>query len=481
MSKTGLKPREVKGLRRRWMQNSVLFVSVALSVLMVAFIVSSTSIYYSSIRIGLEAKAKTTTGFFTNYITKTYAEYYDSVYRYTETFDESNKLELQFLDTDRKIIISTNGMTAGSSVETSDVIEAAISGKISSWRGKNPQTGERIMSVSAPIMYSNNQMIGIMRYVTSLKLVDNQVLFTSLVACSVGLIFLLLLAFTNLVFIRSVIEPVGEITQAAKRMADGSYGVQINREYRDEIGEMVNAINEMSMKIARSEKIQTEFISSVSHELRTPLTAITGWGMTLIYDDSLDEETRRGIGIILREAERLTKMVEELLEFTRIQDGRFTLNMEQIDLIGELEDSIYSYRELIRQDEMNLEYEPTEEILPMMPGDPSRLRQVFWNLFDNATKYGREGKRILVTVEADNSNVMISVRDFGTGVPEDEVEHLKKKFFKGSNARVRGSGIGLAVCDEIIRFHGGRLDIDNAEGGGLVATISLPINDSVTE
>ena len=116
----------------------------------------------------------------------------------------------------------------------------------------------------------------------------------------------------------------------------------------------VESINDMSIKISQSEKAQTEFVSSVSHELRTPLTAITGWAETLEYDPELDEDARRGIGIILKVARRLTGMVEELLEFTRLQDGRFTLNVEETDVEAVLEDVIFTYTELLRQEGMLL-------------------------------------------------------------------------------------------------------------------------------
>ena len=174
-------------------------------------------------------------------------------------------------------------------------------------------------------------------------------------------------------------------------------------------------------------------------------------------------------------------MVEELLDFTRMEDGRFTLNIEQIDICAELEDSIFTYRELLKQDELDLVYEPCEEEIPLIPGDPARLRQVFLNIFDNAAKYARDGKQIEVSVKRDDEFVILTVRDHGEGLPEDELERVKMKFYKGSNAKGRGSGIGLAVCDEIIRYHGGSLTLENAEGGGLSVIIRLPLSSSVKQ
>lgn len=458
---------------------SIVVVSAILVVVIVMFTAFIGNYYYSTVKSGLASKAKTATGFFTNYISNTYAEYYSSASKYVETFDDGDKLELQFIDSAGRILISTNSITSGNSPGTSEVTRAIETGKTAYYTGYS-RSGERIIAVSAPILYNDGQVIGIMRYVTGTELIDKQIVNAAVIAFAVAALIILLVIFINMLFIRSFIEPVGEITEMSKRIANGSYGIQIEKSYDNEVGEMVSSINEMSIKIAQSEKMQTEFVSSVSHELRTPLTAITGWSETLLYNEDMDAESKKGIAIILREARRLTKMVEELLEFTRIEDGRFTLNIEQIDISAELEDSIFTYRELFKQDELDLVYEPCDEELPLIPGDSARLRQVFLNIFDNAAKYARGGKQIEVSVKKDNEFVILTIRDHGDGLPEDELERVKMKFYKGGNAKARGSGIGLAVCDEIIRYHGGSLTLENAEGGGLAVIIRLPLSSSST-
>ncbi len=475
------KPFKIRGLKKRWMLNSVAVVVVVVIIAVSAFSVSIAANYYSGIQTGLETKAKTATEFFSTYVTRTYAEYYQSAYNYTESFEDRDKIELQFVSSSGKVLVSTNGLTAGSSPNTPEVDEAIKTMKMKMWSGKNPSTGERIMAVSSPLIYGDDEVIGIMRFVTSLSLVDKQVVISTLVIAGIGVLVILAILLSNTYFIRSIIVPIKEITAAAKRIADGGYGIQINKNYDDEIGDMVDTINEMSMKISRSEKMQSEFISSISHELRTPLTAITGWGETLMYDDTIGGDAKRGIAIIQKEAGRLTNMVEELLEFTRIEDGRFTLNIEQVDIGAEVEDAIFIYGELLRQDDITLEYDPCDEELPLIPGDAERLKQVFLNVLDNANKYGKSGKRIIVSTLLENIDgkeyAVIKIRDFGPGIPEDELPHVKMKFYKGSS-KERGSGIGLAVCDEIVRFHNGILDIANAEGGGVEVSIKLPTTES---
>jgi len=241
------------------------------------------------------------------------------------------------------------------------------------------------------------------------------------------------------------------------------------------VGELTDTINDMSLKIKQSEKTQSEFISSVSHELRTPLTAITGWAETIQGGELKDpQDVRKGMDIIVSEARRLTNMVEELLEFSRIEDGRFTLSVEPLDLKAELEDAVYTYREFFRREGIELTYQDCpEEMLPIS-GDPERLRQVFCNLLDNAAKHGGSGKRIDVSVAREGEEAVIRIRDYGPGIPEEELPHVKYKFYKGSS-KARGSGIGLAVCEEIVTRHEGRLDIGNAQGGGCLVTIVLPI------
>ena len=448
---------------------------IALVVSFVVIFSVSFSVYcYSNLRVGLREKAKTTTDFFANYISQSYNEYYQSCIRFAQTFEEKNTLELQFISTSGKIVASSYGQWAGEAPKTADVAEAIATREMADFQGRNPSTGERIMAVSSPMLYVNGEVIGVLRYVTSLKNVDRQIAMAVGLAVLVGVLFIAFVLYSSRFFIRSILAPVSEITATAKRIAAGSYGAKIQKHLDDEIGELAETINDMSAKIAQSEKMQAEFISSVSHELRTPLTAITGWGETILSGDHIDPvETRRGMVIILREARRLTSMVEELLEFTRMQDGRFTLNMEDADLRAEFEDTVFMYGSRLQQEGIELEYEESDEDIPEIPCDVSRMRQVFLNILDNAAKHGGEGKKITASIHHEGGQVVVRIRDFGPGIPEDELPHVKMKFYKGSS-KARGNGIGLAVCEEIVTMHGGSLTLENAPGGGTLVTISLP-------
>ena len=464
--------KKITGIRKRWMVNSISVVLFIVLLAVAAFSAAMGSYYYSTLSESLKQKAENAISSFDYY--RTEAEYYDNARAVVAGEPNSDKLEVEYLDADGQIRFSSSDLTAFRSPGTPDIAEAISMKRTKVWIGADPSTGEHIMAASSPLMI-DGEVVGVMRYVTSLNKVDKQIIIIVAIALGIGLGILGMVYFSNLYFIRSIVDPVAGITETAKRIAAGSYGVQIEKRYDDEIGALTDTINDMSLKINQSEKMKNEFISSVSHELRTPLTAINGWAETIMNGEVRDAgDVKKGMGIIVSEARRLTNMVEELLEFSRIQDGRFTLSVEPMDIKAELEDAVYTYREFFRREGIELNHFDCDEEFPPIAGDPERLRQVFCNLLDNAAKHGGSGKRIDTAIARDEDQVVITIRDYGPGIPAEELPHVKYKFYKGSS-KARGSGIGLAVCDEIITRHEVTLDIDNAEGGGCIVTIHLPI------
>ena len=463
--------RKIRGIRRRWLINSVGVVLLVMVLAVGTFSAAIWSYYYSTTISDLTRRASTQAGGFASY---TRSQYWANAQNAVQSFEEKTKLELQFLDTTGSVQYSSNDLAAGTTPDTPEIQRALSDLVASNWIGADPDTGERVVAASAPIIY-HGQAVAVVRYVTSLRAIDQQFFLAVGLVCLLAAAIFALVYFSNLYFVRSIVEPLASITETARLIADGSYGVQIEKKYDDEIGELTDTINDMSLKIKQSEKTQSEFISSVSHELRTPLTAITGWAETIQSGELKNpEDVRKGMDIIVSEARRLTNMVEELLEFSRIEDGRFTLSVEPLDLKAELEDAVYTYREFFRREGIELTYQDCpEEMLPIS-GDPERLRQVFCNLLDNAAKHGGSGKRIDVSIAQEDEDAVIRIRDYGPGIPEEELPHVKYKFYKGSS-KARGSGIGLAVCEEIVTRHEGKLIIGNAEGGGCLVTVRLPI------
>ena len=468
--------RSLGGLRSRWLTNTVGVVFALGIVCVMAVTASFATYYYSNMESDLRNRATTTSDFFAGYVNQNYNEFYQSCITYAQTFEDKDKLELQFINRWGNIVASSFGPWAGESPNTKEIQGAVRRRGPDSYVGKDPNTGERIMAMSCPMIYSNGEVIGVLRYVTSTSVADGQIFMVGFISFLGLLVVLAVVILSSGYYVHSILTPVAQITDKAKRIASGSYGTQIQTKYDDEIGELAQTINEMSTKISQNEKMQAEFISQLSHELRTPLTVINGWSETLLADENMDPDTRQGLKLISSEAKRLTEMVMELLDFTRMQDGRMTLNVEPTDIRSEFEDTVFMYGSRLAQDGITLNYLDNDEDIPEISCDPKRLRQVFLNILDNAAKHGRDGKEIEASITMEGNSVVVKIRDHGCGIPEDEIPLVKKKFYKGSS-KARGTGIGLAVCDEIVELHGGTLTLENAPGGGTLVTISLPAGD----
>lgn len=460
-------------LRKRWLLNTAGVILALGIVCVLAITAMFAAYYYSNMEADLRSRAKTTREFFADYVSQNYGDFYQSCIQYAQTFEDRNSIELQFINRSGEIVASSYGEWTGKSPSTPEIQKAMSSRGIEPYVGKSPDTGERIIAMSSPMIFTNGEVMGVLRYVTSTRLVDRQIFLVALVCTAALMAILGIVILTSWSFIGTVMIPVTQITEKARRIANGSYGTQITTKYDDEIRDLADTINEMSVKISQNEKMQAEFISQLSHELRTPLTVINGWSETLLADESMDGQTRQGLKIISSEAKRLTEMVTELLDFTRMQDGRMTLSVETTDIRGEFEDTVYMYGSRLAQDGIKLNYQESDEEIPEIPCDAKRLRQVFLNILDNAAKHGGEGKRIDASISYENGNVVIRIRDYGPGIPEDEIPLVKMKFYKGSS-KARGTGIGLAVCDEVVELHGGTLTLENAPGGGTCVTVTLP-------
>ena len=462
----------IKGLRRRWLKNTGIVICALGLVCVLAVTAMFAAYFYSATESNLHYCARSVSELFSNYVDLEYEEIYQACLTYVDEH-EMGKVQLQFYNADGDLIVSSNDLPKTKVEPTSDIQDAISTRGAGFFVGKDSLTGKRVMAASGPIIYSNGELVGVLRYVTSTDRMNVQIIIVAIIALCVLLIVETIILFCSNYYIRSIVVPLGEIIEKSKRIANGTYGIQIQTKYDDEIGDLARVTNELSMKVSENEKMQRDFISSLSHELRTPLTAITGWSETLLSSDKLDNDTRRGVRIIHREADRLTGMVVDLLDFTRIQDDRMTLNMEVVDIRGEFEDTVFVYGSRLAEEGISLKYVDNDQEIPEISCDPQRLRQVFLNILNNAVKHGGEGKRIDASIVYKDDFVDICIRDYGPGIPEDELALVKKKFYKGSS-KARGSGIGLAVSDEIVQMHGGELILENALSGGTLVTVRLP-------
>ncbi len=466
------------GIRGRWMMNSLSFVLVIIAAMIILISVGVSGYFYASVRDNLLSRATQTAETYRKYFTDTYDQFYTQAESSVATYSMRDRLELQFLDKSGRIILSTSGLSSGGMASTDEALQALSTQKTAVFTGRDSLSDERVMSVTAPLLSSRGDLIGGVRVITSLRIAERQIWIIIGVAILSCLFIITLVFISSSYFVRSIVEPVLKINAIAKEIAAGRYGVRLQKTYDDEIGELCDTINYMSDEISRAERMKNDFISSVSHELRTPLTAIGGWSETLLAGGGEDPvEVMQGLNIINKESERLTRMVEELLDFARIESGRMKLEVELFDLSVELYEAVYMYENLLEKTGIKLSYDEDEDGNYCINGDRHRMKQVFLNVLDNAAKYGGDGKKIEITLRRKLKEIVVTVKDYGAGIPESELPFVKEKFYKGSSKQ-RGSGIGLAVTDEIVGLHGGTLDINSTMGAGTTVTVSIPAADA---
>ncbi len=462
------------GIRGRWMKNSLSFVLVIIASMLILVSVGVSGYYYSSLRESLLSRANQISETYRKYFTETHEQFYTQAKSSVATYSMRDRLELQFLDKSGRIILSTSALNGGRMASTEEAGQALSTQKTAVFTGRDLFSDERVMSVTSPLFSSGGDLIGGVRMITSLRIAERQIWILIGIAVLVCLLIFVIVFLSSSYFIKSIIDPILKIIETAKEIAAGRYGIRLQKTYDDEIGELCDTINYMSDEISRAERMKNDFISSVSHELRTPLTAIGGWSETLIAGGGEDPaEVMQGLTIIQKEAGRLTRMVEELLDFARIESGRMKLEVGIFDLSIELYEAVYMYENLLHKTGIKLSYDEDIEADYNVNGDRHRMKQVFLNILDNAAKYGGDGRKIDITLSREGNVIIVKVRDYGAGIPEAELPFVKEKFYKGSSKQ-RGSGIGLAVTDEIVSLHGGTLDIISKEGEGTTVTVTIP-------
>ena len=462
-----------KKITKRWLYNSFLTILISLSAIIIGFSLAIRSYYYDSVLTVMKNTAAVQNASLINYSEDNSVDFSISVRKLVEDFSEKDRMELMAIDKNGTVMITSSGFSP-SQENTMPDYTAALTSPTRDASDFGVINGESVLAYTllAPNVEDSN--LSALRYVVSLTAVKRQIYIFIAAAGVIGAAIIFFVILSSSYFINSIINPIDEVRKIALQISKGDFSAHLSKTSDDEIGELCDAINAMALELQENEKIKNDFISSVSHELRTPLTAIKGWAETLM-DDSVDRETtKKGIGVIIKESERLSGMVEELLDFSRLQSGRLQLNPTKLDLVAELSDAILMFTERARKENIELLYEEPMDIMPIT-GDPNRLRQVFVNILDNALKYSDAGDSVTVMIRQTEKNAVIKIQDTGIGIASGDLPKIKTRFFK-ANATRRGSGIGLAVADEIVSMHGGQLELDSVEGKGTTVTISLPLS-----
>jgi len=292
----------------------------------------------------------------------------------------------------------------------------------------------------------------------------------------------------SLVISKTLLSPIQGMTKAAEAMADGDFSRKINVESADEIGILAKTFNDMAKQIEtmleelkKAEILRREFVANVSHELRTPLTSIRTYAETMSENTGIPQETEEEfLRVIINESDRMTKIVQDLLELSRFDSGNSKMAIEEYSLEKSLRDvhAAIALEARKRNHTLNLELEWK---LPRIKGDRARIEQVLMNIISNALKYTPDGGTIDICSGSLGSNVWVKVEDNGIGIPQEDLERVFDRFYRVEKARSReagGTGLGLSIAKEIITKHDGDILIESTQGVGTSVTVTLPMSQS---
>ena len=462
-----------KSIVKRWALTvlaGTIFVIITIGIILCMFIKNH---YYDSVSMTLNSRANSLVmSYFNSSSTVTDEMFNKMAKNFVDNFSDKNVMEVWVIDKNGKVVVSSTGFSVkGESYPDYNYAKASDEG-IGEWIGRM-RNNEKVMALTYVLPENQQGVNGAIRYIISLEDIDRQI---AVIWTLIVLLIILIICFvitTGGFFINSIIHPVRKINETASKIAKGDYNVSIEQyKYDDEIGQLCDTINNMVKEIGEAERMKNEFISTVSHELRTPLTAIKGWGETIKLSQDDDELVNKGLDVIVNESERLSDLVEELLDFSRMESGKLTLKTSRIDIVKELTEVLEVFGSRSAREGIDLIIDiPIRSII--INGDKNRLKQAFVNIIDNSFKYNKKYGFVKVSMRVDNKNVIINIVDNGCGISKHDLPKIREKFYKANNS-VRGSGIGLAVTDEIIKMHNGNMEISSIIGNGTTVSIILP-------
>jgi signal transduction histidine kinase len=463
---------DMTGIRRRLSLSFIFIIVLTVIILEILILNMLKQNYYSNLEDTLTSQLKVSASIYSRYFSDN--TLYDNILNNVDSFWNQSDVQVQIIDTNGKVLMDSIGVIQEEGQKMPDVEKALTDGR-GSWVGKVSYDNEGVMAVSC-LLTSQDSVVGVLRFVTSLKPIKEDINNITLLLIFIGFIAAIISVFVSLLIANTVVGPLQDVTRIAERMANGDFKIHSKKRFDDEIGKLSDTLNYMAGEIVKREGLKNDFISSVSHELRTPLTSIKGWAATLSEDESTDRELlKEGLGIIEQESDRLTAMVDELLDFSRFVSDRVEMDKTRVDIEEIMRHIGRQLAPRAEREGLNFQVS-VQEGLPCLETDPNRLKQVFINILDNAFKFNRIGGMVQFMAVAGDEEIIFKISDTGCGIDQAELPNIKEKFIKGRHSKA-GNGIGLSICDEIVRLMGGTLVINSVVNIGTEVVIRLPVPD----
>ena len=467
----------MKSIRSKLLKNFLIVIILTVVILDILALLCLKGYYYTNTQDTLVNQLEGYINFYQKYFSNN--KLIDNIYENMDVFWNTNQEQVEILDPNGKLLMDSYGIRDSYLLTTPD-IQKAKEGEVGVWTGDVSSYNDKIMVVSKAIKskLDPNETIGIVRIIFSLKEVHKVIDSFSVLFLFISIIVIVLGIIMSLIIAKDIVSPIKKITDVAREMAKGNLNIRSDVTDNIEIAQLSKTLNYMGCEVEKREKLKNEFISSVSHELRTPLTSIKGWAITLKYDCSDMDTVALGLDIIEKESDRLTEMVEELLDFSKLINGVISLNIKEHDV-----KSFIEYIENYMRPRAEREGKEFSITIDKNVGkgyfDENRLKQVLSNIIDNAFKFTEENGKISLNTKVEEEYLVFRVKDNGSGISSKDLPRVKDKFYKGKNSKSR-NGIGLSICDEIVTLHRGILEIISKENEGTEIIIKIPLNQGET-
>ena len=458
-----------KSIKTRLVKSFMLIIIITVLILEIVLINAVKDFNYKNVEDILTNQLEFSISYYLRYFSTSSLE--DIIIDDVDVFWKHTTAQVQILDLNGKLLMDSLGVPHDKEKLLPDV-QKALKGDKGLWIGKVDYYDKDVMSVAMPIK-DQERIIGVIRFITSLEEAKNIIHVITILLIWIGLVVILISGIVSVFLANSIVKPLKDVTEVAEKMANGQLKVRSNVIIKDEIGKLSDTLNYMAEELLKKEQIKNDFISSVSHELKTPLTSIKGWAITLKSEDLGENEILAdGLNIIEKESDRLTNMVEDLLDFSKFVSGRIKLETNHFSIKDTIEIIGKQLTPRAINNKIDFKLDIDSELTRIL-GDEDRIKQVLINLLDNAFKFTPEGGKVELSATEDNQELILKIKDTGYGISQEDLPHIMDKFYKGKTSKSH-SGIGLSICDEIIKLHKGSIEILSRIGEGTTVIVKIP-------
>lgn len=356
-----------------------------------------------------------------------------------------------------------------------------LKGNIITKQGYEKRFDRQVISVVIPLV-DEKRLEGILYIYFPLEKITELASKEVIVLISSAIVFLILISFIIFKGIRVIMKPLQSLQFAAKEMAQGHYKTRVMSTSQDEIGQLAQTFNEMAQAIEEEDQRQRQFLENVSHELRTPISYIKGYGEALLSDMIKEEDRNEQLALIVREAGRMEKLTNELLQLSRAAEQSEKLQLYPLPLSETIREVGHMLEQRAKQARITLHMDLDDQMI--IYADELRMKQILINLLENAIRYSDEETCVDIRCYEVEKQACIEIQDHGIGIPKEDLPHITERFYRVNKARSRvdgGSGLGLSIVQQLVTAHDGVFEIESEVNKGTIVRLFFPLMEELEE